>query len=395
MADETLASIANLVREQRGPLVQALRWSTVLMSEIERDQKPESFDGSSVRIPMILAPQQGGGMTTEQGTLNSTKQLSNTKVNVDTGIAHITVSWTTKAVAAAKGTDNSWIDLIPDKMKMAENGMKRVINEQFCGSGDALLAAVTAGNAASTTVTVGLNANFYQLYAQRIVDVLNRSDGATVSLQRTIVDFDDVSAGTITLDSAITTTTSHGVYIEGSWGNAIAGIGQAAAVSGTFQTLNKATTPAWRGVVIDAAQAPLSQAYLDSAERRAGSRSGTTPDFYIGDPAVIDKYGQGLTVQSRWSGDNGKLATGWTGILFRDKTLVREYDVAPQTLYGIVKEDVKIYTRDDGPDWDEVDGMFKRFSRSLPYESWLVWQLQLGFQRCNSLVQVKNLARAT
>ncbi len=394
MADETLASIANLIREQRGPLVEALRWSTVLMSEIERDSDPESFDGSAVRIPVVLSPHQGAGMTTESGTLNTSRQIASGKVLVDTGIAHITVSWTTKAVAAAKGGQNSWIDLIPGKMKMAEDGMRRIINEQFCGAGDALLAAITAGHSSSTTVEVGTNANFYQLYAERIVDILNRSDGATVSLGRTIVDFDE-DAGTLTVDTAVTTTTSHGLYIEGSYGNAIAGVGQAAGATGTFQTFSKDDNPAWRGVSIDGGGAPLSQALLDSAERRAGSRSGKTPDFYIGDPAVIDKYGQGLTVQSRWAGDNGKLATGWTGILFRDKTLVREYDVAPQTLFGLVKEDMKVYTRDAGPDWDEVDGMFKRFSRALPYESWLVWQLQLGFTACNGIVEVSDLQRAS
>jgi hypothetical protein len=30
--------------------------------------------------------------------------------------------------------------------------------------------------------------------------------------------------------------------------------------------------------------------------------------------------------------------------------------------------------------------MFKRFARALPFECWLVWMLQLGFQRCNSQV---------
>ena len=394
MADETLASITNLLREQREPLAEALRWSTVLMSEIERDGEPESFDGSQVKIPVILAPQQGAGMGTESGALNTSKQLAHTKVTVDTGIAHITVSWTTKAAAAAKGGQNSWIDLIPDKMDMAEKGMRRVINEQFCGAGDALLAAITvASGGANVVATVGVNANFYQLYANRIVDVLNRTTGATVSLQRTIVDFDE-AAGTVTFDAAVNTAVTDGLYIEGSWGNAIAGIGAATATTGLFQTLSKTTTPAWRGVRIDAAQAPLALSIMDKAERLAGSRSGQTPDFYIGDPAVIDKYGQGLSVQSEWAGDNGQLETGWTGIKFRNKVLVREYDVAPQKLFGLVKEDMKIYTRDKGPDWDEVDGMFKRFSRALPYESWLVWQLQLGFRRCNTMVEVYNLARA-
>lgn len=392
MADETLATVTNLLRQQKGPLVEALRWSTVLMSEIEREQGAQFFDGELVKIPIMLAPQQGGGMTTESGALNSSKILKHNKVTVDTGIAHITVSWTTKATAAAKGGDNSWIDLIPKKMQMAESGMRRILNEQMCGRGDALIAAFTAG-ATSATQTVGTAANFYQLYAGRIVDLLNRSDGATVSLQREIIDVDPV-AGTITFDSSVTATSSHGIYIEGSYGNAIAGVLAASATTGTFQTLAKGTVRAWRGLRIDCAGAPVAQSFMDKAERDLGSFSGKTPDFYVGDPAVIDKYGQGITVQAQWAGDNGKLETGWTGILFRNKVLVREYDMAPKTLLGLVKEDMRVYTRDNGPDWDETDGMFKRFSRALPYESWLVWQMQLGFEACNGLVELYNAAQA-
>jgi hypothetical protein len=131
------------------------------------------------------------------------------------------------------------------------------------------------------------------------------------------------------------------------------------------------------------------------AERLAASASGVTPDFYIGDPAVIDQYELQMAVQARWAGETGTLETGWEGIKYRNKVLVREFDSPSNQLIGIRKEDVKIYTRDSGPDWDETEGgMFKRFARALPFECWLVWMLQLGFQRCNSQVLVGNLAQA-
>ena len=49
-----------------------------------------------------------------------------------------------------------------------------------------------------------------------------------------------------------------------------------------------------------------------------------------------------------------------------------------------------IFTLDDGPDWDDHTGsIFQRFgTRSLPLEAWLIWMLQLGFQRCNSFVKI-------
>lgn len=386
MADETFASVTNLLREQRGPLVEALNVSTVLLSEIERDGSPESFDGEKVKIPIILGPQQGGGVGTEAGILNPSRQLAHDKVRVDTGIAHIVVSWTTKAVLAAAGGVNAWIDAIPDKMEMAEEGLRSTINEQMCGAGDALIAAITVLGTASTTVTVGTSANFHQLYAERIVDIRNRTTGAVVANGVTITDFDE-AAGTVTVDVAVTTATTDGIYLEGTYGNAIAGLGAASATTGTFQELSKTTTPAWRGIRIDGSSGDLTLAQMDKGERLARQRRAPKANFYVGGDGIIDRYGQQFTVQAEWAGDNGELETGWTGMKFRNQVLVRENDIAPGKLFRVPKEHMRIYTRDSGPDWDERDGMFKRFARSWPFESWLAWHLQLGFKSCNGVVE--------
>lgn len=405
MADETVTTLANLLREQRGPLVENLRWSTVILSEIERGSDPEMFDGSKVKIPLILAPQQGTGFTTEQGTLNTPRPLDTSVVNVDSGIAHVTLSFTTKAKLAAKGDEQSWINLVPDKMRMAEEGLRRTINESFLGSGTALIAACTATNTNSTTVTVGTGANFYQLYSKRYCDFKTRANGVDVAttngsgatgIGRQIVST-NAAAGTLVVDVAISTTAADGIYYEGSYGNAIQGLSQAAAATGTFQTVDKAANQFWQGTVASPAAANTNptMGVMARAERLAAQNSGVTPDFYIGDPAVIDQYELTMAIQARWAGESGTLETGWEGIKYRNKVLVRDFDSPPNQLIGVRKEDVKIYTRDNGPDWDETDGsMFKRFARALPFECWLVWMLQLGFQRCVSQVLVGNLAQA-
>lgn len=404
MADETTTSLANLLREQRGPLVENLRWATVLLQELERDGSPEHFDGSKVKIPLILAPQQGVGFGTEQGTLNTPRPLDNAVQTFDSGIAHVTLSFTTKAALAAKGDDQSWINLIPDKMRMAEEGLRRTINESFCGAATALIAAITATNTTSITVAVGTAANFYQLYPKRYVDLKTRANGVDVAttqgsgntgIGRQIATTNP-AAGTLTVDTTVSTTAADGIYYEGSYGNAISGWGASTATSGTFQNLDKALTQGWQGTDASPAAAGTTptMGVMAKAERLAASNSGTTPDFYLGDPAVLDNYELNIAVQSRWSGNTMTLPTGYTGIEYRNKALVREFDMPSSTLFGIFKDDVKIYTRDDGPDWDEQDGsMFKRFARALPFECWLVWMLQLGFQRCNSQVKVGNLAQ--
>ena len=95
--------------------------------------------------------------------------------------------------------------------------------------------------------------------------------------------------------------------------------------------------------------------------------------------------------------EDGELKSGWTGVRYRDKLLVPDYDHPLSALTGIQLEDMTIYTLQDGPDWDDHTGnVLQRFQlRTLPVEAWLVWYLQLGFQSCNALVKVGNLTRAS
>lgn len=404
MADETTTTWADLLREARGPLVEALRYKTVLLSEIQRDKSARRWHGKQVTVPIFLAPQQGSGMLAETGTLNAAQVVSTEQAVINSSVAAVPVSFSTQVLRQAEGDENSWASVLPTKMQRAEDAFRRILNEQMCGGssaagGGALLAACTATNNNSTTIDVGTSANWYQLYPGRIVDVLTRSNGTPVTNGSGVsISSVSKSAGEIVVSVALTTTNSEGVYIQGSYGNALNGFGFAVATSGTFQGINKANVPAWQGTdVSPAAVTDPTISVLDKAEREVMSTAGSLPDFYLSDPAVVDKYSQGLTVQARWAGEEGQLVSGWTGVRFRNKLLIPEYDMPAQTIYGVNLEDVALYTLDDGPDWDDYTGsIFQRFgTRSLPLEAWLVWMLQLGFHRCNSQVKIGNMTQAS
>ena len=404
MADETTTTWADLLREARGPLVEALRYKTVLLSEIQRDKSSRRWHGKQVTVPIFLAPQQGSGMLAETGTLNSPVVVETEQAVINSAIATVPVSFSTQVLRQAEGDENSWAEVLPTKMQRAEDAFRRILNEQMCGGGTgsgegALLAACTATNNNSTTIDVGTAANFYQLYPGRVVDVLTRSNGTPVTNGSGVkITAQNLANGEITVSVALTTTSTEGVYIQGSYGNALAGVGHAVETSGTFQGINKASVDAWQGT--DVSPAALSDptiSVLDKAEREAMRRAGSLPDFFLSDPSVVDKYSQGLTVQARWAGEEGQLASGWTGVRYRNKLLIPEYDMPSNTIYGMSLEDCAIYTLDDGPDWDDFTGsLFQRFgTRSLPLEAWLVWMLQLGFHRCNSFVRIGNMNQAS
>lgn len=421
MADvETTTSWANLMREAKGPLVEALKWKTVLLSEIKRDTTQRRWNGKQVTIPIFTAPQQGAGSMTQTGTVNNPFNSDEVQTSILSAIVSIPITFSTQLLQQARGNENVWAEVMPTKMQRAEDAFGRVINEMMTGgdggdgtvdAGDGgLLAKVSASTSASggatQNITVGTAANIYQLYPGRIVDIFVRTTGNRPSgcTQEVKINTRNITTGVINVTfvdgsaTSFATDNTSGVYIQGSYLNAVQGLMAAVATSGTFQNLSKTSTPAWQGT--DASPAAVtdpSLAVWDRAERLTYQNSGRLPEFYMADPAVVDKYTQGLTIQAQWAGEAGQLQSGWTGVKYRNKLIVPDYDIANNTAVGIQPQDCAIYTLMEGPDWDNYTGaILQRFgTRSLPVEAWLVWMLQFGFHSCNGFVQLRNLSRAS
>lgn len=380
------------------PLQENFPKRTVLQDELKRDTRRSNFTGLQVRVPLLFAPKQGTGGVAQTGTLNVARQL-------DDRAAYITMARVTHSIELSedllRAVDNKdWAyagSALKLHMDQAEVAMSRVENEMLNGSGNALLATVSSATTNSTTVFIGTTANFYQNYIGRIVDALIISSGATVSLSRTITASSE-GAGTVTLDAAITATTGSGLFIEGTYGNAVQGIRQAMTTAGTFEGIDLSTTPQFQS--IDGrgttTAADLSMPIMDGAYRRAAAANGKTPDFWLGDPASIDKFGQGLVSQFRWQPKITRLNTGWEGIDYRGTPLIPEFDQPAGELVGVNKKSLTLYSyTQKGPDWDDRTGSkFQRFSRALPAEAWLVDFLQLGVHDPRGIVRVGALNRA-
>ncbi len=398
MTAETLTSLSNFMNDMIGPLQETFPKRTVLSDELRRNTRRTNFIGRQVRVPLILNTKQGTGGFSETGGPNAARQLNDSAAFITMARLGHAIEISLDLMKAVDGRD--WAaagDALKLHMDQAEIAMSRVQNEMVWGSGDALIAAITVGTGPSTTVTVGTSANFYQLYPGRVVDLLVRSSGATLALGVEIVSNDPV-AGTVTLGTSVTTLTTHGIYIEGSYANAIQGLRQPFAVTGTFQGVNLANVVQFRGIEgrgASPAAADLSMPILDGGTRRLIEASGGKVDFYVGDPAVIDKYGHGLVSQFRWEPKITRLQTGWEGIDYRGVPLIPDPDAPFGEVFGINKKALTFYGYEQGPNWDETTGTkFQRFTRTAPVEAWLLDFVQLGFHKPNALVRLPVLNRA-
>lgn len=414
---ELSTTYTDLMLEAKDELQRNYSKSSVLATQLKRvNPTRREFDGVSVRVPLIRNIKQGTAAATESGTLVGPRNIRTTKVSIGLGLISHIVQVSKRLKKVSDNSVVSFAKALELEMSLAEESMSRSFNEILNGAGDGLIAAVTGADGASggatQDLTVGTTANFFQLYVGRVVDVLTRSTlaratGATAAVRITAV---NESTGKITVvfddDSATSFAgaSTHGIYIEGVVGQTPGatsvpqGIQQAAAVTGTFETLAKGTNADWQGVDgrnADTTAADLSISIMDGCIRRRGRNGVPDKQLWLADPAVLDKFSQTLLTQSRWAGDKETLDTGFEYLNYRGERLFPEYDAKPARICNVPLDDIEFYATQSGPDWDDEDGtMFKRFGRNLPIESWLIDEVQLGVRRCNRFVFADNLNQA-
>lgn len=404
-AAEALSTLNNFLTDMLGPFTEAFSKRTVMLDELGRNTNRRNFNGLQVRVPILYNPKQGTGGFAETGGPNAARQLDDNAAFIGMARVGHAVLLSIDLIRAGRGGNfAAGGDALKLQMDSASTALGRVENEMLCGRGDALIAAVTATGTATTTITVGTAANFYQLYPGRVLNVQVRSTGAANAVPTVTIVSQAPASGTIVVDQALTTANTDGLYIEGTYSTAavsfaIQGIQQADASSGTFEGVNLANAPGFRvtdgrGGITSAAD--LSIALMDGAYRRVMGASGKSPDFYIGDPAAIDKFSQSLLAQFRWDVKYTRLTTGWEGVDYRGTPLIPEFDMSSGTVFGVNKSALSFYGYAQGPEWDDETGnKFQRFGRTVPVEAWLIDYVQLGVHQPNALVTVKNLNQAS
>lgn len=412
MADNTVAVFDNLMYELRAPMQKNYRKQHVLHAELERRKPRELMTGDEVRVPIVLNSLQGGGNPGESGTINVPQALNTSKALV--GVKNVVQPFSLTLDLEEQSVDNAAAEALALLVTEARNALAEIVNDQYNVPG-ALLATITGGSSPGLTVNVSASATqFDRLYPGRVVDVLTRSNGADPGQgKRRKIDSISESSGTVTFDTAqtasdggsgnITFSSAEGIYVAGTYGNAIASIHDIAATTGTFQNINKATVAGWQGVdgrggVTTAAN--LTDEIMDGAIRRGRRNGGFVWSFAMGDPAAIDLYKQGKYAQVRYDNQPATLKSGFSGIVYdgADKpiVLIKEDRFNRGELVLVPTEDLKLYGKGDGPDFVKDDGgMFRRFSRSLPKEAWLRDKLNLVALRCNRVVKIGNLNSAS
>jgi hypothetical protein len=416
MADVTTTNYADALYNFRVAMQKNYRKRHVLISQLKRVAPQEVFSGGDeARIPIILNSLQGGGNPGESGTINVPHSFNLDKATFTLENVVMPIGITLNA--EENSNVNSAAPALRTLVEECENALSEIVNDQFNCPG-ALLASVSA-NTTSPSLTVYTNAaltNYDRLRAGRVVDILTRSSGANPGngLRRKI-DSVDEATGIITFATAaqasdgdsgnITFSNTAGLYLPGTWGNALQSLHDIASTSGTFEGIVRSSVQGWQAIDGrngDTDTKMLSDVLMDSAVRRGRRTGGFAWEFAMGEPSVIDGYKQSKYAQTRVNPQMKTLSGGFAGIEYVHAggtiAMIAEDRFERGKLVLVPTEDIAVYHgpgNPSGPEWiKDTGGQWQRFARTLTKEAWWRDNLQLAAKRCNRVVFLDDLDEA-
>lgn len=380
------------------------------IAELSGDR--DTFHGKKVTIPLQLNEVPGASGMADGGTFAANSPFDTAQATLNLADTGQPIGITLDADRDSRNGSTSAMSAVEALVESAYRGLARVENDFLHGGGNALLCNVASATGSGTLVVdVGTtNVPWDQLTPGRVVSILTRSNGADPGNgKRRKIASVVRSTGLITFATAavasdggsgnITFSSSEGIYIDSSYGNAAQGLGQAVANTTTFEGINQSTTQQWAAQDgTPAATAALSDEILDNATYLLRGAGCPLTDLYgIGHKKVVDLYKQSKMSQVLYNADadmvqmkSGTRAITYTGT---DAPVPLITDLnAPRGVLRLVGSDAtQLYGDEVGPAFIQDDGHTWRFtSRATIKEAWLYDRWQFGVKNAAHLCTIGN-----
>ncbi len=342
--------------------------SSPTVAQIEKNS--EGVEGKDIVMALRYGRQGGVGNRADDATLPTpySRQTKQAKWETRNVFAYIQI--TDKTIEASKTNRAAFANLLTQELKDAETDAKDSVARQFFGNGGGIIATVTdaTSNVLTLTSVVGLAEGM-------AIDSYNADVPVKAGMRITKVDH---ANSQVTVDDDGDTTTGNTIYINGNKGIELTGFGAIISTSGSIYGLSRSTYP-WLCSQVEAVNGEISEVVIQKAIDLSEFMAGGEVDHLMGSYGVLRAYGNLLTAQKRQN-NTIELKGGWKGLDFNGIPLVREKYMAPSTLAGICKSDIKLYRMTDW-DWIDRDGSVLKWISDKPaYGAVLRMYADLGCQ---------------
>ena len=362
-----LGVVANQLNVNANPLLGKIKQSTkdVWGKEI-RKLAPYGING-------------GIGAGTETDTLPSA--FGNKYVQFVTTLKNLygNIELSDKAIRASQNDAGAFVNLLNDEMEGLIKASSFNLGRMLYGDGTGLLATVNSDGKTLDSVR--------NLIEGLVVDVMN---GETKVATARIAYVDRVNKK-VTFETTVTLASGYTLYVQGSKGNEITGLGALFNSSATtLYGLTKSQFP-WLNPYVKTNAGEISDGLLQSAIDFMEENSGSTIDYIACSSAVRRAYQEYLGAFRR-NIDVMELAGGYKAISYNGIPVVADRFVEDDCMYLLNTKD---FTLHELCDWKWLEGEDGRVIRQKPgyptYSATLVKYADLICDRPNGQAKISGI----
>ena len=364
MATQTLTTADAILKDLYvGPIVEQLNYKTYLLDQIERDSDHIDHTGRRAVVPVHVGRNRGRGSRADGGTLPTAGIQTWADAIVPIRYHYTSIEVTDGAIEASTSNEGAFINVLDAETKGAAKDLRKDLNRQVFGTGDGVLATVTA--TATTQLTITLDSVQYVAVGDT-VDVLVTSTGAAAAGGGTANVVTARAGGTtktITLTSSVTVDLTHSVYVSGSRGLEMDGLRNMTGTGRTLHSINSATAgnEYWNGQVrnVGASAASLSVAGETSFELLAddvGLTGQGEVEVFLTSRGIRRRLADTYQSQKRFNDAQAvNIHGGYSAIMVNEVPVVADDDCPRTWAFGLDKDAFRWFQQ-ASPGWMEKGG---------------------------------------
>lgn len=343
------------------------------MAAIEKGS--ENVVGAKVVMALRYGRNGGVGNRADDGDLPNPSSRKTKQAKWETKNLFARIMLTDKTMKASANSRGAFVDLLEAELDDAVKDAKENFARQLYGTGDGIITKCKA-NTTVTTISVD---NTIALAEGMVIDVVDASTGTPVTTEREILSVDHTTKSIGISGAAITTTTSHGICVSGSFGLELTGLGKIFTPNTTIYEIDRSANK-WMNPNAIAVGGELSELKLQEGIDAAEIYAGSDIDYMLASHGVRRAYILLFQTQKRIV-NSIQLKGGWKGLDYNGVGLVASKYMPASTLYQLASSDFKLYQMSDF-DWLDKDGkVLSRVANKAAYEATLYKYADMGCSR--------------
>lgn len=387
----TMTTVDGILKEVYGPrLINQLQNETLAIKRLEKtsDGVVETAGGKYVDFPLKVKRNTGISYRNEMEQLGNPGEQGYAEVHVPLRYGYGRLRISGQAMDLAETNYQAFASALDGEVDGLKDDLAKDCNRVAYNDSSGLMASLT-DTATSASHTVD-NAQYLEI--GMLVDVLVRSNGATVSLALTI---NDIVGLTVTFSASFTAALTHGVYRQGNYGREPSGFGNIVDDTSTLHGLAPASQRKWAATINanGGVNRALSEALMIQTCDGIRTKSGKKPSVIFNNLGVRRAYFNLLTQQRRYT-DTKEFAGGFQGLPFNYGTeipVIEDVDARPNRMTFVYEDAITIYRTKPWHWMDKDNSIFKWVKDYDAWEALLRQYWEIGTNQRNAHGELRDL----